>query len=846
MGFRTKNLPWNSAIPWAILLGGFTFYSLCAAPGLAILDSGEFLGVATTLGVAHPTGYPLYALLGQLATLFPAGNEAYLINLTSAAAAAATAFFMALAAGEFGRLAGLGNGPRALAMAFAGLVTLLGRTLWAVGTLAEVYALNSALWAALLWTALRLRRVGGAREMLTCSLVAGFSFTNHMTLVLFLPAAAAVAWPGRRKARALAPLLPLAAAIVLLGASLNLYLPLRAFRKPLFNWNDPSTLRAFVIHMAALQYQTNFWKEGLAGVAATGRGFRGALLANVTPAAILALVALARSFGKGFRLQAAALLLYFGAYLAYCSVYTIHDISYYFIPLYLIVTFFAAGGVGLATAKIGELRDRVRRPLGVAATVALLAAIAWAAVANFPFGNRHGFIFAELYGSRLLRALPARAVFFPSGDTNGFVTWYEVYARRRRPDVALLAQVRFLGRGYLTAVRELYPDLILPKEKEVKLLAARALVRGDFTPEEITVGLTDDFILPGIIAAIIADNAGRRPMFWGLGDPAENLRGYIAPYDLSMQIINEPLPRGELATRAAASVAALSNLMSCVASRDTGELRDPLFHELAGVYYRTLGIHLLQWRLYLPQIQLFQSYISLFPNDVNGYQNLAIIYVLTGRPAAALAYYRRALELAPENGEIRRRLILVLTNQGKTDEALKLAEGFVGATPGEADYIQGFVLMKEGRAEKALVHFEAAAPYFPDDANFWRDKGFAHETTGDVDAAVAAFSKALAIRPDYGLVYTARGVAYLKDGNRKAAAADFKAALKYTPTDAQAHYNLACIYATEGQIDIAFEHLQAALKYNAARYGSLASTDPDLANCRRSPRFAHLVAPYTK
>ena len=121
------------------------------------MDSGEFLGVAATLGVAHPTGYPLYALLGQLATLFPAGDPAFLINLVSAAAGAGAAFFMAAAAAEL-TATWKNASARAAAVVAAGVVTLAGRTLWSVATLAEVYALNACCWAALLWAALRLRR----------------------------------------------------------------------------------------------------------------------------------------------------------------------------------------------------------------------------------------------------------------------------------------------------------------------------------------------------------------------------------------------------------------------------------------------------------------------------------------------------------------------------------------------------------------------------------------------------------------------------------------------------------------------------------------------------------------
>ncbi|UCH78366.1 MAG: DUF2723 domain-containing protein, partial [Candidatus Coatesbacteria bacterium] len=252
-------------LPWVFLAGGLTLYGLGAARGLNILDSGEFLGVAATLGVAHPTGYPLYALLGQLATLFPAGDQAFLINLVSAAAGAGAAFFMAAAAAEL-TATWKNASARAAAVVAAGAVTLAGRTLWSVATLAEVYALNACCWAALLWAAARLRRRGGVRDLLLGALLAGLSLANHVTVALFLPAAALIAWPGRERARALAPAVPATVAVFVAALSVNLYVPLRASRHPIFNWNDPSTAGSALAHFSGFQYQGNFWEEGLAGV----------------------------------------------------------------------------------------------------------------------------------------------------------------------------------------------------------------------------------------------------------------------------------------------------------------------------------------------------------------------------------------------------------------------------------------------------------------------------------------------------------------------------------------------------------------------------------------------------
>ena len=69
-----------------------TVYLLTMMPGPAFMDTGEFQTVTYVLGVAHPTGYPLYTILGKLfGTLFPLGNWAFRMNLMSALSTAIAA-----------------------------------------------------------------------------------------------------------------------------------------------------------------------------------------------------------------------------------------------------------------------------------------------------------------------------------------------------------------------------------------------------------------------------------------------------------------------------------------------------------------------------------------------------------------------------------------------------------------------------------------------------------------------------------------------------------------------------------------------------------------------------------
>jgi hypothetical protein len=44
----------------------FAIHARGAAPTIYVGDSGELVAAAATLGIPHPSGYPLYVLLGKL------------------------------------------------------------------------------------------------------------------------------------------------------------------------------------------------------------------------------------------------------------------------------------------------------------------------------------------------------------------------------------------------------------------------------------------------------------------------------------------------------------------------------------------------------------------------------------------------------------------------------------------------------------------------------------------------------------------------------------------------------------------------------------------------------------
>ena len=147
---RDRRVRRDYVIALIIGLAGFVLYAATAAPSVATLfdDSLEFQVVLPTLGIAHPSGYPLYTLLGKLFTLLiPFRDAAGRANLLSALCAGA-------AVGVLYLLAQKVAGNRAAA-ATATALFALSPAWWSQATIAEVYALHGLLVVLFLYLLLR-------------------------------------------------------------------------------------------------------------------------------------------------------------------------------------------------------------------------------------------------------------------------------------------------------------------------------------------------------------------------------------------------------------------------------------------------------------------------------------------------------------------------------------------------------------------------------------------------------------------------------------------------------------------------------------------------------------------
>lgn len=206
----------------------FGVYLATAAPTVYNLDSAELSTAAYTGGILRATGYPLYLLLGRFWSRLPIGDVGWRMNLLSAVCGALTILL------AYRLLRRFGVGP----WASVGALGLLAasRYFWAMSLIAEVYTLHTALIAGVILLLVRWGESPTPGRLALATFAVGLASGNHVATVLLAPgclwfvlatdAHAALQWRS----------LGSAAAGLLAGLSIYLYLPLLYLTQPAFNY----------------------------------------------------------------------------------------------------------------------------------------------------------------------------------------------------------------------------------------------------------------------------------------------------------------------------------------------------------------------------------------------------------------------------------------------------------------------------------------------------------------------------------------------------------------------------------------------------------------------------------
>lgn len=165
------------------------------------------------------------------------------------------------------------------------------------------------------------------------------------------------------------------------------------------------------------------------------------------------------------------------------------------------------------------------------------------------------------------------------------------------------------------------------------------------------------------------------------------------------------------------------------------------------------------------------AHLAALPESAEVHEMNAEAQQRMGRRTDAVAEWRKALAMRPEDRRLRARLAESLLKNREYEEAQKLLEPLAQASPenGEWRYLLGETLFEQRRTEEALPHLLAAQRLLPDHLPALEALGRAYLQLDQADKAIPLLERARPV--DEGPIEFALSSAYRKVGREQEAAA---------------------------------------------------------------------------
>jgi hypothetical protein len=452
----------------------FTLYVLTLAPSVAFTDSGELAAACATLGIAHPTGYPLFVILGFLWAKIPLPfTIIFKLNLFAAfCTALASLLFFELtlfllsviqerqshspketkkkkskSKSEQTSVA-LERESLVLIALSASLLFAFSRTIWAQATAVEVYSLHLVMLVLSIRLFLRftLAKEPQPKDALIWAFVLGLGFTNHLTMILLAPAMLYFYFHRFGFTKDAFTRIAIMSVPFVLGLSLYLYLPLRSSMLPEFNWGEVHrSFDKFFYHVSGKQYQIHLFNGNWEPQAKMLFSLLPFELAFV--GIVLAIYGAVRLFQVEKPIAWFLVLLVLGSAL-YAINYNVHDADSYFLLTFLALILLAGMGVMFLTQQRREL-----------ATISLLLPLIAIAI-NFQHNNKRNETLVVDYTKTMVEPLePNALVLSAQWDYFCSAFWYLQRFEGLRPDVVMIEKELLRRTWYVRAVQRQYPEI---------------------------------------------------------------------------------------------------------------------------------------------------------------------------------------------------------------------------------------------------------------------------------------------------------------------------------------------------------------------------------------------------
>jgi len=221
-------------------------------------------------------------------------------------------------------------------------------------------------------------------------------------------------------------------------------------------------------------------------------------------------------------------------------------------------------------------------------------------------------------------------------------------------------------------------------------------------------------------------------------------------------------------------------------------------------------------KVYGDAVTLWQDCVAKSPWKPRPYSNLATALKDSGRPAEAVVYFNKSLELKPDSAEVHSNLGNALSKLGQTDEAIEHYKKALNLKPNfsDAHYNLALALARQGKTDEAIAEYRDALRFKPDDVDALSNLGFELAKQGNFDEAIKYYKKALEFEPKNVIAHGRLGLALASKGRTDEAIKEFRIVLKKRPDDVEMHCNVGILLERQDKITEAIKEYRQALQIN--------------------------------
>ncbi len=446
---------------WLII---FSCYLGTLAPTVGFIDSGELSTVALTLGIAHPTGYPLFTISSKVFSMIPIADEVIVrLNIYSAlltSLAAVVFFFFSI---ELFKYCKKENNNTLIASSFSVLVLAFSKTFWTQAVAIEVYSLHLLLITLVLFVFAKSINTNDKKVWTLFAFLVGLSFTNHLTTILLAPGLLFWFFAEYGFHKNTFKKITYLISPFFVGLSVYFYLPIRASQYPLMNWGNPQTLEKFWWHFTGKQFRVWMFTSSNAAKKQLNYFFENLSNEFFFVILIVASVGFFVLLFSSRRVFVFSVLLFVSCVL-YAINYDIHDIDSYFLLAFISFAIL----VGVAVQKIVEnIKGTTGSIIGLALLIGLVGVQYYTAYKKVDQKNNY---LVEDYSSNILLNLPKNSIVL-SYQWDYFVSasYYLQHIKNIRPDVVVLDKELFRRSWYLVQLEKMYPTVMNKSIQEIEL-----------------------------------------------------------------------------------------------------------------------------------------------------------------------------------------------------------------------------------------------------------------------------------------------------------------------------------------------------------------------------------------